>query len=96
MLQRIVIQKKMKNNIINYNRNLFLMINEIQFKHQKINIFLNNKTTIKLSDKDITRNLNTLFSFINTTQSTKNISSYKYIDLTIKDQVIVKDKKVNL
>jgi cell division septal protein FtsQ len=84
------------NNIQNYNSNLFLMINEIQLKNEKINIVLNNKTTIKLRDRDIDKNLNILFSFINTIQSKKNISSYKYIDLTIRDQVIVKDKKIKI
>ena len=85
------------NNIFNYNNTLFSIINEIQFRDdQKIYIYLNNKTKIKLNSKNITRNLNVLFSFINTTQNSKELSSYKYIDLTINDQVIVKEKKIKI
>ena len=53
------------NNIFNYNNTLFSIINEIQFRDdQKIYIYLNNKTKIKLNSENIAKNLNMLFSFM--------------------------------
>jgi len=83
-------------NILYNNSNLFSTINEFQYGNTKINIILNNKTKIKLNESNAINELNILFSFIKTIQNVQDLSSYKYIDLTVKNQIITKEKKINL
>ena len=83
-------------NICENDKNLYSKIHSIYYENLNFNLILENKTKIKLSKENIVKELEVLFSFINTIKNIKEISSYKYIDLTIKNQIIAKEKNIKL
>ena len=51
-------------------------------------------TVVKIQRNNIKNNMIKLIEFIEETKTYKNINSYKYINLTIPNQIIVKDKTI--
>ena len=95
-----------KNNEINYKRTanllklikytnkvLFNSINELLFKKDLVLISLDNGTTLKMKKNDEINNTKKLLSFLDTIKGYKSISDYKYVDLSIPEQIIVKENK---
>ena len=78
-----------KNNIQLYND-----INEIKLKDEYMFMIISNNTIIKFQRDDIENNMLKLIEFISEISDYASISSYKYINLTIPNQIIVKDKKI--
>jgi len=78
-------------NILANNESLYLSINEIKLNDEKINILLNSNTNITLNKDNHKYDLRVLLKFIDSIQDFKKISNYKYIDLSIKNQIIVKE-----
>ena len=76
------------------NENLFHSINELTFKNKLIIISLNNGTKIKMKKDDEINNTKKLLSFINSISGHQTISDFKYVDLSIPKQIIVKENKI--
>lgn len=77
--------------IIQNDESLYLSINHIELNHEEINIHLSSKTKITLNKNKTENDLAILFEFIDNISEIKKITSYRYIDLTVKDQIIVKE-----
>ena len=73
------------------NESLYLLINQIDLGKEEININLNSKTQITLNKNKTENDLTVLFEFIKNISEIKKITSYQYIDLTTKNQIIVKE-----
>ena len=76
--------------IINNSDLLFNYINEIEYSNERIYLKINNKTKIIIDRKHSIEKLDVLFEFMK--KINNNITLYKYIDLTIPNQIIVKEK----
>ena len=69
---------------------MFNDVNEVEHSNEYINIKLSDKTKIILDRKNSMKKLEILFEFLK--KIDYNISIYKYINLTIPNQIIVKEK----
>ena len=79
------------NKIIHNSNFLFSYINEVKYIDDDIHLNMDNKTKIILSRKKSMSELDILFEFMS--KINNNISIYKYIDLTTRNQIIVKEKQ---
>jgi len=70
---------------------LFDKINEIKFKNEYMLLIVND-TTVKINRYKMINNISKLIQFVNETNNHKQINTYKYINLAIPNQIIVKDK----
>ena len=77
--------------ILKNDESLYLSINHIVINNDEINIHLSSKTKIIINTNKTKSELAILFEFIDNISESKKITSYKYIDLTVKDQIIVKE-----
>jgi len=77
--------------IANNNNQLYNSINEIKIKDEYMFLIINN-TTVKIKKDNMNNNISKLMEFVNKTNDHKSIKSYKYINLAIPNQIIVKDK----
>jgi len=84
---------KILRKIINNNSELYHSLMEIKYDENYMNFILDNDTKIKINKSNALKETNILLTFIETV---KNISKYKYIDLTINNQIIVKENKINI
>jgi cell division septal protein FtsQ len=82
------------NYIIENNKNIYSGINEIKVVNNELFYFIKNKATIKLSIDNIENNTIKLIEFDKQLNSEYDIRSYKNIDLTIPNQIIVKEKTI--
>ena len=80
------------NIIKKHNKELYNKINEVSINDNEILLYISNNTKIKIKHKEEIRNTFKLLSFIDTIiENHKQISDYKYVDLTIPKQIIVKE-----
>ena len=79
--------------IANNNIELFDKINEIKFKNEYMLLIVND-TTVKINRYKMINNISKLIQFVNETNNHKQINTYKYINLAIPNQIIVKDKTI--
>ena len=77
--------------ILKNDESLYLSINHIVMNNDEINIHLSSNTKIIINTNKTKNELAILFEFIDNISESKKITSYKYIDLTVKDQIIVKE-----
>ena len=85
-------------NILEYitqvDKNLYDSIQEIIIKEEFSYIVINNNTKIKLDKNNIESNTYKLVQFINDIQNLNDINSYKYVNVSIPNQIIVKERKI--
>ena len=81
---------KLIREIYDQSKLLFNDVNEVEHSNEYINIKLRDKTKIILDRKSPMKKLEILFEFLK--KIDYNISIYKYINLTIPNQIIVKEK----
>ena len=77
----------------NKNQKFYSSINELIIKVDIILIKIQNGTKIYINKSKEINNTNKLLSFLNTIKNNKEITDYKYVDLTIPKQIIVKENK---
>ena len=79
------------NQIRKKNMKFYNTINEIVILEDIILFSLNKGTKIKINRTNEYNNTIKLLSFLETIKNNKNITDYKYVDLTIPKQIIVKE-----
>ena len=80
--------------ILNNSNSIYEQLNEVQYLDKNIILILDNNTKIILKNNDYKHNLNKFLSF-NEQVIVKNnidINTYKYIDLSIPEQIIIREK----
>ena len=82
---------KMLNVIRKNNMRFFNTINEINISEEIVTFKIDSGTKIKMSKPHDINSVYKLLSFLRTIKNNKNISDYKYVDLTIPKQIIVKE-----
>jgi len=75
------------------NINFYNSINEIIISEDITTIKIEKGTKIKLNNSNKMNNTLKLLSFLETIKNNKKITDYKYVDLTIPQQIIVKENK---
>ena len=55
---------------------------------------IDNNTYIKLNKNNIENDTYKLIQFINNIKDKKNINAYKYVNVSIPNQIIVKERKI--
>ena len=73
---------------------LFNSIKEIIIKSEFSYIIINDKTEVKLNKNNIENDTYKLIQFINEIKDKKNINAYKYVNVSIPNQIIVKERKI--
>ena len=82
--------------ILNNSNSIYEQLNEVQYLDKNIILILDNNTKIILKNNDYKHNLNKFLSF-NEQVIVKNnidINTYKYIDLSIPEQIIIREKNI--
>ena len=79
--------------IYKYNEEIYNQLNELIYEDGFISLIFNNHTKVKINKNNYTKDLIKFYSFINQIVNTENISIYEYIDLSISNQIIVKERK---
>ena len=89
-----------KNNIVDIlniikskNVKFYNSLNEIKVQNETILLEIDNGTKIKINQSLDYNDIYKLLSFLKTIKNNKNITDYKYVDLTIPKQIIVKENK---
>ena len=77
----------------NKNQKFYSSINELIIKEDIILIKIQNGTKIYIKKNKEINNTIKLLSFLNAIKNNKEITDYKYVDLTIPKQIIVKENK---
>jgi len=77
----------------NKNQKFYSSINELIIKEDIILIKIQNGTKIYIKRSKEINNTIKLLSFLKTIKNNKEITDYKYVDLTIPKQIIVKENK---
>ena len=80
------------NYIINNNINIYNYINEVKVNDDEILYIIKNNSIIKLSVKNIRKNTIKLIEFDKQLNHDNSILLYEHIDLTVPNQIIVKEK----
>ena len=75
------------------NKNLYNSIDEIIIEKEFSYIIVNN-TKIKLNKNNIKNDTFKFVQFINDTQDSNDINKYKYVNVTVPNQIIVKERKM--
>ena len=75
------------------NTNFYNIINEIKIQNKTVSFEIDKGTIIKVDQSPDYNNIYKLLSFLNTIKNNKDITDYKYVDLTIPKQIIVKENK---
>jgi len=76
------------------NIKLYKSIKEIKVSDNYIYFIIQDNTMIKLSNTNLENNIYKLIEFVKMIGDRKRISSYKYINLSIPNQIIVKEKNI--
>jgi len=79
--------------IKNKNQKFYSSINELIIKDDVILIKIQNGTKVYIKKNKEVNNTIKLLSFLNTIKNNKEITDYKYVDLTIPKQIIVKENE---
>ena len=89
--------KKILKKIINY-ENIYNKLNEIKFLNENIILVLDNYTEIILSNKHYDNSINKFIHFNNQIIIKKNtsIEDYRYINVSIPNQVIINQNKLKI
>ena len=82
--------------IYNFDSNLYNQLNELIYQNNQITLLFNNHTKVKIDKTDYQKGLIKFFSFINQISGNNNLKIYKYIDLSIDNQIVVKEKKMKI
>ena len=82
--------------IYNFDSNLYNQLNELIYQNNQITLLFNNHTKVKIDKDDYQKGLVKFFSFISQISDNNNLKIYKYIDLSIDNQIIVKEKKIKI
>ena len=90
-LSKTIIMSIYKNNEEVYNQ-----LNELIYEDTFISLIFNNHTKVKINKDNYKKDLMKFYSFINQIINTENISIYEYIDLSISNQIIVKERKIKI
>ncbi len=69
------------------------IINEIKVQNEMIFLEIDKGTKIKINKSSSCNDIYKLLSFLKTIKNNKDITDYKYVDLTIPKQIIVKENK---
>tara|TARA_Y100000590_G_C15703081_1_gene1007517 strand:+ start:1666 stop:2382 length:717 start_codon:yes stop_codon:yes gene_type:complete len=80
--------------IITTNYKLYEIIDEINVKENFVYMIINNQTKIQLSKNYLINNTYKLIEFIADKQIEDKIHSYKYVNVSIPKQIIVKERKI--
>ena len=80
--------------IINKDLKLYESIQEINIKSEFSYMTIDNNTYIKLNKNNIENDTYKLIQFINNIKDKKNINAYKYVNVSIPNQIIVKERKI--
>ena len=80
--------------IINKDLKLYESIQEINIKSDFSYMTIDNNTYIKLNKNNIENDTYKLIQFINNIKDKKNINAYKYVNVSIPNQIIVKERKI--
>lgn len=80
--------------IINKDLKLYESIQEINIKSDFSYMTIDNNTYIKLNKNNIKNDTYKLIQFINNIKDKKNINAYKYVNVSIPNQIIVKERKI--
>ena len=82
--------------IYKYNQEVYNQLNELIYEDNFISLIFNNHTKVKINKDNYKKDLMKFYSFINQIINTENISIYEYIDLSISNQIIVKERKIKI
>ena len=82
--------------IYKYNQEVYNQLNELIYEDNYISLIFNNHTKVKINKNNYKKDLMKFYSFINQIINTENISIYEYIDLSISNQIIVKERKIKI
>ena len=82
--------------IYNYDSNLYNQLNELIYQNNLITLLFNNQTKVKIDKTNYKKGLMKFFSFVNQISGNNNLKIYKYIDLSIDNQIIVNEKKIKI
>ena len=80
--------------IMNRDLKLYESIQEINIKSEFSYMTIDNNTYIKLNKNNIKNDTYKLIQFINNIKDKKNINTYKYVNVSIPNQIIVKERKI--
>ena len=87
------LSKKIVMSIYKHNEEIYNQLNELIYEDSSISLIFNNHTKVKINKNNYTKDLMKFYSFINQIVNAENISIYEYIDLSISNQIIVKERK---
>ena len=87
------LSKKIVMSIYKHNEEIYNQLNELIYEDSFISLIFNNHTKVKINKNNYTKDLIKFYSFINQIVNTENINIYEYIDLSISNQIIVKERK---
>ena len=90
------LSKKIVMSIYNHNQEIYNQLNELIYEDSFISLIFNNHTKVKINKNNYTKDLIKFYSFINQIVNAENISLYEYIDLSISNQIIVKERKIKI
>jgi len=90
------LSKKIVMSIYKHNQEIYNQLNELIYEDSFISLIFNNHTKVKINKNNYTKDLIKFYSFINQIVNTENISIYEYIDLSISNQIIVKERKIKI
>ena len=79
--------------IVRKNNELYNSIDEIIIE-KEFSYFIINNTKIKLNKNNIDKDVFKLIQFINDTKDSNDINKYKYVNVTVPNQIIVKERKM--
>ena len=82
--------------ILNNSNLIYEKLNEVQYLADKIILVLNNNTKIILKTKSYKNDLNKFLNFNDQVliKNKINIDEYRYIDVSIPQQIITREKKI--
>lgn len=90
------LSKKIVMSIYKHNEEIYNQLNELIYEDSFISLIFNNHTKVKINKNNYTKDLIKFYSFINQIVNTENINIYEYIDLSISNQIIVKERKIKI
>ena len=90
------LSKKIVMSIYKHNEEIYNQLNELIYEDSFISLIFNNHTKVKINKNNYKKDLMKFYSFINQIINTENISIYEYIDLSISNQIIVKERKIKI
>ena len=80
--------------ITKVDRQLYDSIEEIIIESEFSYIIVDNNTRIKLNKNNIERDIYKFIQFVDDIKKENNINIYKYVNVSIPNQIIVKEKKI--